>query len=650
MLSSRFIRNASIACLLAAASPGLLLGQGTYATNGTEYAIAGTLPGEQVHPSVAVTTNGGFLVWEDNVTDGYGLGVSAIRLDSSFSQTFAPFRVNAGAAGDQEQPHVTLLGNGGAAFVWQGGQLGFQHIYARFLSSSNTWLANNDLLVNSATNSYQLAPAIATLANGSVVVVYVSLNQSATNSMADVYGQILSPTGQPIGSEFLVNQFTPYNQRAPGVAALAGGGFVVVWVSEQERSGAVDNNNPNYLYAPGVLPSVDIYARMFNASGAPVAGEFLVNTSTNVCANPSVAGGSDGGFLIAWGERNPQTPVLSWDISARPFSSAGVGANVQTVNTYLYGDQYAPQVSASGTDYLVVWTSLGQDGSREGVFGQFLRGNGATIGGELQVNTTTMSQQMQPTVASDGNGRFLAVWTSYVGGAGSFDLYAQRYVNLAKPLVAMNPPFVYVPFQSANGSYVPQFEVSWPFMAGFPVDHYLVYVDGAMNPAASLTTNIWIMTGITPGSTHSFQVAYVTTDGHLSPLSQPVSATTWIGYSWGGIPFEWMSQYYGGQGNVMNWPSPNTRLSPGGPTLMQVWASGGNPLDSSTWLRTRLVHSPQGFYLFWNPQPGFIYQVQASADLNHWANFSVPRFAAGTTDSLYVGVQGAGYYRVLLMR
>ena len=38
----------------------------------------------------------------------------------------------------------------------------------------------------------------------------------------------------------------------------------------------------------------------------------------------------------------------------------------------IYGDQYAPRISAIGVDYLIVWTSLGQDGSREGVFGQFV--------------------------------------------------------------------------------------------------------------------------------------------------------------------------------------------------------------------------------------------------------------------------------------
>jgi hypothetical protein len=76
---------------------------------------------------------------------------------------------------------------------------------------------------------------VATLANSNVVVVWASFNQAGPGSLLDVYGQMLSPAGQKVGGEFLINQFTAYNQRTPAVAALKNGGFVVAWVSEQER-------------------------------------------------------------------------------------------------------------------------------------------------------------------------------------------------------------------------------------------------------------------------------------------------------------------------------------------------------------------------------------------------------------------------------
>ena len=114
-----------------------------------------------------------------------------------------------------------MLKNGGAVFVWQGGLKGYQHIYARFLTPTNTFVTTNDILVNTFTNNFQINPAVAVLNNSNVVVVWGSFDEASANSLQDVYGQILSPTGQKVGGEFLINQFTPYNQRTPTVAALA---------------------------------------------------------------------------------------------------------------------------------------------------------------------------------------------------------------------------------------------------------------------------------------------------------------------------------------------------------------------------------------------------------------------------------------------
>jgi hypothetical protein len=654
MSLSLFARKALMCWCVGLATPAVLA-QGNYAPNGGQYAIAGVVPGDQVHPQLSLSTNGGFLVWEDNTTDGYGLGVSAVRLDSSFSATFAPFRVNANGTNDQERPVVAVLKSGGAAFAWQSGKQAAQHIYARFISPANTWVTG-DVLVNTATNRSQIAPAIATLANSNVVIIYSSFNQVGTNSLQDVYAQILSPTGVKVGSEFLVNQFSAFNQRSASVAALHGGGFVVTWVSEQQRSGSVDAVNPEYLYSVTNRPSVDIFARLFSANGTAAGAEFMVNADYEICSSPQVAGGTDGGFMIVWAQKTAAIPAYGSDIRARPYSATGVAGNIVVANSYLYGDQYIPQVSALGTDYYVAWTSLAQDGSREGIYAQILRSTGARVGSELLVNSTTVGQQMHPCVASDGNGRFLAVWTSFVGGLGSFDLFAQRWVNVAQPLLAMDPPFLTVPFVIArvgtNDVYQPQLQVSWPFLAGIAVDHYEVYVDGSPVPAVNLTTNLWLMTaadGLTASSTHSFQVAYVAADGRRSPLSAATSGTTWSGYNWGGIPFEWMSRYYGGY-NMQAWPAPTARLGPDGPTLLQVFLTGADPLNSSTWLRTAIVRTPQGYFLTWNPQPGLIYQVQTSPSLANWANLGAPRFAAGASDSVYIGGNNMAYYRVLRLR
>ncbi|HUA38610.1 MAG TPA: hypothetical protein VMA35_09490 [Candidatus Sulfopaludibacter sp.] len=656
-IQSGFFSRQTVVCLCwgwLLALPAVVWGQTNYyATNGMEYAIIGSLPGDQVFPDAAVTTNGGFVVWQDNITDGSGWGVSAMALNGTLSGSGSPFRVNLQGAGDQQNPRVALLQGGGAAFVWQGGQNGFQHIYARFLSSSNTWLTG-DVLVNTFTNNFQITPAIATLTNGNVIIVWASYDEVNSTSMQDVYGRIFSPAGMPLTGEIPINQFTSYNQRTPAVAALANGGFVVAWVSEQERVAAPNPGAGSFLVtntATAPNPSVDVYARLYNGSGSAQGNEFLVNSDFNPCANPDVAAGVDGGFVVVWDAYDMTSPLSNGlDIYARSFSSAGVGGTVLRVNSYLYGDQYAPRIGSLGTDFLIVWTSLTP---QEGVYGQFLRADGSTVGSQFEVSAAAISRQIQPVVASDGVSQFLAVWSGFTGLPYSFDLSAQRYINTQQPLEPLSAPFVYAPFVVSNNAYQPQLVVSWPPVTGLSISNYEVYLDGASTPAVVTTSNVWTMTsanGLTVSSTHSFQVAYITTDGRQSPLSPSASGTTWQGcnYMNGGVPCEWVAAMYG----TNAWPvSVNTPLMPGGPTLLQVFLSGGDPLVPGTWLRTALSNTSEGMFLSWNPEPGFTYQVQSTATLGGaWTNLGAPRFAAGTTDSIYVGKSSAGYYRVLLLR
>ncbi|MDB6125898.1 MAG: hypothetical protein JWQ71_4891 [Pedosphaera sp.] len=609
---------------LAVIGPAIVSGQSGYVPQAGEYLPAGGLPGDQTHPRLSLSSSGGFLVWDDNITDGSGLGISAVKLDSSFSPSLGVFRVNQQGTNDQEKPNLALLSNGGAAFVWQGGKQGFQHIYARFLSSSNTWVTG-DVQVNTSATKYQVNPSIAALTNGNVVVTWSSYNQEGANSLQGVYAQILSPSGQKVGSEFMVNQFTSFNQRTPAVTGFMNGNFLVTWVSEQQR---FEN-------------SVDIYARLYSGSGAPLGNEFLVNTSTNVCANPAAASAIDGTFIITWSEKDVIVQNNSWDISARQFSSTGTGGVAKYVNTQRYGDQFAPQISVRGTDYMVIWTSMGQDGSREGVYGQFLTGNGSFSGTEFRVNTTTASQQFHPAIASDNAGRFVVAWSGFTGLQNSFDLYAQRFAAFQQPLLAPDPPLV-SPISSSR------LTATWPPLAGFNVSYYELFIDGS--PTGVITTNnMWTLTGLAPATTHAFRFDYVLADGRHSPLSGTTTAKTWDEDNNGdGIPDDWQALYWGA--NSANWPPASTQLSPYGPTIQQVFQWGSNPLDPSTWLTTQLTPTPQGLFLSWNTKPGYIYQVESSTDFHNWTSLGALRFAAGTTDSVYVGLGSKSYYRIKRVR
>jgi len=191
------------------AIPLLVRGQNAFSPGGNDYPIANALAGDQTAPQAAVSASSGYLVWQDNSANSSGLRIRAQRLDSSLGQAQTPFVVSSVAAsttiGDQEKPQVALLKDGGAVIVWQGGRYGFQKIYARFCAANGTFLTS-DLLVNTYTNSFQINPSVATLADGSVVVVWASDGQDG--DLQGVYAQRFSAVGAKLGAEFRINQWT----------------------------------------------------------------------------------------------------------------------------------------------------------------------------------------------------------------------------------------------------------------------------------------------------------------------------------------------------------------------------------------------------------------------------------------------------------
>ena len=631
-------------------NPFVATAQNAFTPQGSEYPITGSLPGDQVFPQVKLNNSGGFVVWQDNATDGDGLGISAQRIDVSLSGTLAPFRVNEQAAGDQENPQLALLNNGGAVFVWQGGAYGFQHIYARFLAANGTFVTG-DVMVNTWTIGQQINPAVAALADGNVVFVWSSFGQDG--SLQGVYAQRFSPTGEKLDGEFRVNQTTQLNQRTPAVAVLANGNFIVTWISEKLR--AVVYNRDELGRIPEIsggadLYDIDVFGRIYDASGNAVANEFKINSRTNVCANPAVSGSADGGFAVAWSERVGRVLVdgvvrtNAWDVAARCFGSdAAAKGDELTVNTETYGAQFAPKLATTGSEHFVVWTSLDQDGSEEGVFGQVLSASGGLVGSEFRVNTTTVSKQLQPSVAFDGARHFMVVWSSFVGGVTSFDLFAQRYAS-AQALAAPAAPYVSALSQS-------RLSVTWPDLAGagLNVESYQLYVDGASTPA-TVSGNMYSAAQLAAGTSHTFRLAYKLADGRVSTLSPAVTGTTWgDDGNFDGLPDDWQTQNWGP--DPANWPGPSADTDGDGATTLQEFLAGTNPKDANSVLRTRLTSSNQGWRLNWNTQSGLIYQVQTSTDFKTWIDLGSARFAPGQSDSISVdGSHNESFYRVVRVR
>jgi hypothetical protein len=230
--------------------------------------------------------------------------------------------------------------------------------------------------VNSYTTGSQTYPSVATDAEGNFVVAWASLDQDGDGH--GVYAQRYDAAGTPQGAEFRVNTTTAGAQWLPKVAMDADGDFVVVW---EDRSG---NDGSDF----------GLFAQRFNAAGAPQGGEFQVNSYTTGSQwNHDAAMDADGDFVVVW-QSNFQDGSGGGVFAQRYDASGGAQGGEFQVNTYTSGSQYLPAVAMDADgNFVVAWTSDGQDGSVSGVFAQRYNAAGTAQGSEFQANPTSAGSQ-----------------------------------------------------------------------------------------------------------------------------------------------------------------------------------------------------------------------------------------------------------------
>jgi hypothetical protein len=283
----------------------------------------------------------------------------------------------------------------------------FEPLEARALMAVTP--VGGEFLINSYTAGDQYYVAMAMDADGDFVTVWQSANQDGSG--AGIFGQRFNAAGVAQGSEFRVNNFTSGTQQFPAVAMSADGDFLVTWES---------NGQDGEGYG--------VYARRYNAAGVPAGSEFQVNShSAGDQRFPNLGMDPAGNFVVTWSSLNQDGS--GWGVYAQRFNSSGTsqGGELQ-VNSYTAGHQAnsTVAVSASG-DFVVSWTSDGQDGNSWGIFAQRFDSSGVTQGSEFQVNTYTTNYQSGPSVGMDSDGNFVVVWQSMLQDGSYKGIYAQRY-------------------------------------------------------------------------------------------------------------------------------------------------------------------------------------------------------------------------------
>ncbi len=196
-------------------------------------------------------------------------------------------------------------------------------------------------------------PTTTTLADGRILVSWYDIS----SNRGDVRHRLLDMDGTPLSGEIITPASTAGRQGDQAVAALAGGGFVVVWEDEESADGFAD-----------------VRCRVYDENGNTVSTG-LVTTGENSEKrqyDPAVVGTADGGFVVTWGEDNKANNNLTLDnqnaLVARAFSATGVPQGGIVRITSVNGSAIDPALAADGNGVIYVW----DDNSQNGIYSTFI--------------------------------------------------------------------------------------------------------------------------------------------------------------------------------------------------------------------------------------------------------------------------------------
>ncbi len=200
---------------------------------GSETLVNTTTYNRQMAPTITEIVNGNIVVvWSGR--DSSSGGIKGQIYDSTGTTVGSEFQLNTHTISSQVYPSVTALKGGGFVATWASNdQDGSGYgVFARRYDAGGVAIGN-EFQVNTYWTSAQDYISTAGLEDGGFVVTWASLGQDGDGY--GVYGQRYDASGIAIGGEFHISDGeTVGNQTEPSVAALAGGGFVVSWASQNQ--------------------------------------------------------------------------------------------------------------------------------------------------------------------------------------------------------------------------------------------------------------------------------------------------------------------------------------------------------------------------------------------------------------------------------
>ncbi|WP_152968675.1 dockerin type I domain-containing protein, partial [Pseudoalteromonas sp. R3] len=373
---------------------------GTPLKVGSEFLVNTHMPENQLSSSVGRLNDGQFvIVWQSKEQDGSVYGIYAQRYDASGSPVGSEFRVNSITDGSQVDPEVATLHDGSFVVVWATNKTDGAVIAAQHFNVDGTRAGEQVTLHNSAAQSVH-GVSISPLSTGGYIIGWSEYSRadSDTNSFASVFNNSgVMQSSQPMkksGASF------------PEIVQTSDNGFLMIAKSTRASR---------------------LIGQQYDANGDVDGTEFFVSTVSGFSeSSPSIYSLYNGEFVVVWTSLDRDGDAVG--VYARHFDSNVVAKGDDfVVNTHTQDDQTSPSGTAlDNGGYLITWYSWQQDGSNYGIFAQAFNNDGSRNGEEFQVNTTTDDTQFSPAISAISSNDFVVSWSGKLA-SGDYNVYAQRF-------------------------------------------------------------------------------------------------------------------------------------------------------------------------------------------------------------------------------
>ncbi len=251
---------------------------------------------DQESPSVAMggPSSNFIITWDDYRSGDHDVYVQ--RYDFSGAPLGPNLKVNDDVgSSDQGNPATEMDGSGGFVITWDDYRNGNCDVYAQIYDAAGNPLGSNFAVNDDPGTADQHSPAVAMDSSGNFAITW----EDGRNGNVDIYGQRYDPLGTPVSSNFKVNDDAgTASQANPAVALEDFGSFVITWEDYRDDE------------------SGDVYAQKYDSSGGPLHGNYLVPDAEYASfaqLRPAVAANSSG-ISYAWEDKRREK---SWDIYAK---------------------------------------------------------------------------------------------------------------------------------------------------------------------------------------------------------------------------------------------------------------------------------------------------------------------------------------------